>query len=337
MTTLADVAREAGVSVMSVSNVLRGKPTVSDSIRERVLAAADKLDYRVNIAAKSLRSGRTGVIGLAVPRLEMPFHAQFAAEATSAAEARGVQVMVQQTHSRPETELSLLRGAAASLVDGTILCTVSSDPADLEPASKGHALILFDEQIENTTLDVISCPNHEGSRDAGRHLMSKGCRTIAAVGTSLATVGHSPIPGGGIDHRWAGINAALEDFPGTRLIPVPCAWDSEAARRALSAVLATGPSIDGVFAMTDSMALGALRALADHGLRVPQDVRVIGFDGIAEGAWSTPSLSTVSIGIPQIAHTAVEMLLHRMGTPLDQEPGHRFTPSYTLIERESSR
>ncbi|WP_103061726.1 LacI family DNA-binding transcriptional regulator [Actinomyces qiguomingii] len=337
MATLADVAKEAGVSVMSASNVLRGKPSVSDSIRERVLAAAAKLDYRANMAAKSLRSGRTGMIGLSVPKLEMPFHAAFASAVTTAAEARGIRVVAQQTHSDPTAELEILRGATASLVDGTIACTIGSSAADIENASRGHAVVLFDEQIQRTRLDIISCPNQAGARAAGEHLIAKGCRRIAVLGTHDTTPGLARIPGGGNDQRWVGINGAAADHPHVRLIPVPCDWDAESARTALVSALATGARMDGVFALTDSIALGALRALADRGLRCPQEVRVIGFDGIREGEIAVPSLSTISIGIPTLAQTAVEMLLSRIGTSLDTLPGRRFTPSYTLIERESSR
>lgn len=337
MVTLADVARAAGVSTMSASNVLRGKPTVSASIRERVLAAAEELDYRTNMAAKSLRSGRTGVIGLTVPLLEMPFHATFASAVTSAAESQGIQVMVRQTRSDPRVEVEVLRGAAASLVDGTIICTVGSPPDALEDAARGHAVVLFDEQIEKTALDVISCPNEEGSHAAGAHLLAKGCRSIAVLGTHDVEPGRARIPGGGVDHRWAGVSRAVAATPGARLVPVACDWDPDAARTALSSALAAGARIDGVFAMTDSTALGAARALADHGLRCPQDVRLIGFDGIREGATAVPSLSTVDVGIPSLAKTAVEMLLSRIDTPLSEQPGRRFTPPFTLIERESSR
>ncbi|RAX20451.1 MULTISPECIES: LacI family DNA-binding transcriptional regulator [Actinomyces] len=335
MTTLADVAKEAGVSVMSASNVLRGKPNVSASIRERVLAAATKLDYRANMAAKSLRSGRSGIIALCVPRLDMPFNAAFAAAATSAAEEHGVRVMVQQTLSDPERELEILRGATASLVDGTIVSAVGASAREIEDAASSHAVVLYDERIQNTQLDLISSPNQAGGRAAVEHLITKGCRRIAVLGTHSAP--HGRAGADGQDLRWAGALSAAEDNPQVDLTPIPCAWDCEPAYAAMLSALAVGTPVDGIFAMTDSVALGAIRALSDRDLRCPEDVRIIGFDGIREGAISVPSLSTVDIGITQLARTAVDMLLTRIEAPASELPGRRFTPAYTLIERESSR
>ncbi|MCL3777143.1 MULTISPECIES: LacI family DNA-binding transcriptional regulator [unclassified Actinomyces] len=335
MATLADVAKEAGVSVMSASNVMRGKPSVSPGIRERVLAAAARLDYRVNAAAQSLRSGRSGVIALCVPRLDMPFNAAFAAAATSTAEERGLRVMVQQTLSDPRREIEILRGATASLVDGTIVSAVGATAQEVEQAAGSHAVVLYDERIRDTPLDLISSPNESGGRAAVEHLIAKGCRHVVVLGT------HGPrrdLPGpDGPDLRWTGALQAAQGSPQVRLTPVPCLWDCEPAYAAMLSTLAVGTPVDGVFALTDSMALGALRALSDLGLRCPEDVRVIGFDGIREGAMSTPSLSTIDIDITQLARTSVEMLLTRIDSPVTELPGRRFTSAYTLIERESSR
>lgn len=335
MPTLADVAREAGVSVMSASNVMRGKTSVSPAIRERVLEAAARLDYRVNVAAQSLRSGRSGLIGLCVPRLDMPFNAAFAAAATATAQERGARVMVQQTLSDPDVELEFLRGAAASLVDGTIVSAAGASAEQIERAARGHAVVLYDERIRTTFLDLISSPNEAGARAAVEHLVAKGCRHVAVLGTHGPALEH--VAADGQDLRWAGARQAVAPGSAVTLTPVPCAWDSGPAHAAMLSALAVGTPVDGVFALTDSVALGAVRALADQGLRCPEDVRVIGFDGIREGAMSTPSLSTVDISIDQLARTAVDMLLTRIDTPLAELPGRRFTPPYTLIERESSR
>ena len=337
MVTLAEVAKAAGVSMMTVSNALNGKSTVAAKTRERVLRIADDLGYRANARAQSLRSGRTGAIGLAIPELDMPFPAHFAAEVTSAAARRGLGVIVQQTGSDPEIERAIIHGVPTSLVDGVIVSALGADIRTLEKELKHRRVVLFDESITETSLDIVCSPNREGAAAACRHLVERGCRRIGVVGTN-----DDPVPPGALAptsaSRFLGALEELRDnHPDVEVIGIRATWTPLDARRAVVEAIDAGVEFDGLFCLTDSMALGALRGLADRGLRCPEDVKIVGFDGIAEGSYSVPTLSTIDLGVTSLAESAVDMLVDRIEHPDSDRAGRRMVAHFTLVARESSR
>lgn len=335
MVTLADVARAANVSTMTASNALRGKDNVAPPTRDRVLRAASELGYRVNVLAKGLRSGRTGVIALAVPELDMPFPAHFAAEVTTAAARQGVRVVVQQTQSRPEVERTILHDLPGSIVDGVIMCALGLDIHEVEQEIQHSKVVLFDEHITDTMLDIVCSPNEAGAAAACQHLIDRGCRRILILGTREG-VDEPHVSPMTADTRWLGALGAVTANPHVEGIPLPCDWNSLDARRAVVDAIDAGIEFDGVFAMTDSVALGALRGLADRSVNCPREVKVMGFDGVLEGQLSVPSLSTIDLGVSALAASAVGMLMQRIENPDDPTPGRREVAEFTLVKREST-
>jgi DNA-binding LacI/PurR family transcriptional regulator len=328
--TIADVARAAGVSPMTVSNVINGHPHVRESTRARVLAAMAELGYRVNVAARNLRRGRTGVIGLAVPEIDRPYFAQFAAAVISAAHRHDLRVSVEQTGATRENELAVLALSRNRMYDGLILSTVGMGSADVDHLRVAYPVVILGERIFNGPVDHVAMPNVDGARAAVRHLAGRGCRRIAML-TGAETRGVSV---SGL--RLTGYRLALQSVGlpyDEALVQRMDAMTMHAAAERVRAMIAAGLDFDGLFCLTDTAAIGALRGLADAGVRVPSQVKVIGFDNIEEGRYLVPSLSTVDPDHAAMAGRAVDLLVSR----INGDAGHEeFVSHFTLTPREST-
>ncbi|MEU1405372.1 LacI family DNA-binding transcriptional regulator [Streptomyces sp. NPDC005728] len=333
MATIQDVARAAGVSAMTVSNVINDRPNVRPATRQRVLEAMARLDYRVNVAARNLRKGRTGTIGLAVPEVNRPYYGRLAAALITAAARHGLRVSIEQTGARRESELAALSLSRNRLYDGLILATVGMGPGDVDSLKVDHPVVILGERIFGGPVDHVAMPNVEAAAAATRHLVERGCRRIAVLcGELRDDVDVSSL-------RHAGYRQALE-AAGLPLDPdlvqcVPSLTMDAAARRA-RAMAEGGPDFDGVFCVTDTVAMGALRGLADAGVRVPGQVKVIGFDNVDESAFLVPSLSTVDPDHDLMAERALALLVARIGQtgpPVDQV---EFVSRFSLVIREST-
>ncbi|MEU2336681.1 LacI family DNA-binding transcriptional regulator [Streptomyces sp. NPDC006654] len=333
MATIQDVAKAAGVSAMTVSNVINGHPNVRPATRERVLEAMTRLDYRVNVAARNLRKGRTGTIGLAVPEINRPYYGRLAASLIAAAGRHGLRVSIEQTGARRESELAAVSLSRNRLYDGLILSTVGMDRADLEALEVDHPVVILGERIFGGPADHVAMPNEAASEAATRHLLERGCRRIALVcGRLGGEVGVSSLRHAG--YRRALAAAGLPADPDL-VVTVESLTMQEAARRMREKVTG-GFDFDGVFCVTDTVAMGVLRALADTGVRVPEQVRVVGFDNVDESAYLVPSLSTVDPDHDLMAERAVALLaarIDRSGPGPDRE---EFVSPFRLVVREST-
>lgn len=335
MTTIADVAKAAGVSPMTVSNAMSGKPNVSDKTRERVLETARQLNYHVNIVARGLRSGKTNTIGLAIPELDSPFPSRFAAEVTNAASDCGYRVLVQQTHSLRNSEQSLLSLGNSGLVDGLIFSAIGSSNEEMERASKNFPVVVYDDHISNPSFDMFCSPNREGAAAATKILVENGARNIVVLGTE------GPFSNDGFYgqvERWQGALEQVRSYGdiGIQLTPIHCNWTTTAARSAMHSLVDNRTKFDSVFGLTDSVALGALRGLADYKIKCPEEIKVIGFDGIHEGEYSIPSLSTVDINIKGIARNCVALLMEKIGSKSVSTKSTKHVLPFRVIQREST-
>ncbi len=180
-----DVARVAGVSIKTVSNVINDYPHVRPGTRDRVNEAIEQLDYRPNLSARGLRSGRTGVIGLAVPSLRENYFAELADEVIRAAEKRGLGVMVEQTSGDRDTELRAVTGNRPRFLDGMLFSPVSLGQEDAEALSVDGPLVLLGERIFGGPTDHVTMHNTSSSQAAVEHLLEIGRRRIALVGADL--------------------------------------------------------------------------------------------------------------------------------------------------------
>lgn len=331
--TLHDVARAASVSIKTVSNVINGYPHIRPETRERVETAIDLLQYKPNRAARSLRSGRTDMIGLIVPDLRNPYFAELADDVMRAARELGFSVLIEQFDLDRESELAALRDAHLRGLDGilhSVLTLEQGDAALLERVPV--PMVLLGERIFDSSRDHVTMRNTEGAEAATAHLLGIGRRRILALGTHPdEEVGSPGLRLRGYTDALTTAGVPLDD---ALVIPVDL-WHRADGADAMRAVLDAGVEFDGVVAFNDSLALGALRVLLERGVNVPDDVAVIGFDDLDETRYSLPALSTIAPGRSQIARTAVELLVARIrGT--DVGPPREIFTDFSLVAREST-
>ncbi|MFD9125073.1 LacI family DNA-binding transcriptional regulator [Kitasatospora sp. NPDC059571] len=332
MVSLKDVAQRAGVSIKTVSNVVNGYQHVTPAMRERVQRAIDELGYRPNLTARHLRKGRTGIIALAVPELGNPYFAELAGAVIDAAAEHDYTVLLDHTGGRRDKELLVCQGFRSHVMDGLILSPIELESADLLARSETSPLVLLGEREYDVPYDHIAIDNVAAARLAVGHLVGLGRRRIAFLGArreSAREPAHLRLRGWREELTAAGLPA------GDDLVVATDAYGREDGARAMAALLDRGGRPDAVFAFNDTIAIGAMRALADRGLRVPEDVAVVGFDDIEEGRYAGSPLTTISPDKEAIARLAVDCLVERLAGPPPAEP-RRARPGHRLVVREST-
>ncbi|HUR04394.1 MAG TPA: LacI family DNA-binding transcriptional regulator [Nonomuraea sp.] len=332
--TIQDVAKAAGVSAMTVSHVINDHPHVKTETRARVLQAIADLDYRVNVAARNLRTGRTGTIGLAVPEVNRPYFGQLAAEIIAAAARHDLKVAIEQTGASREGELDALALSRNRLYDGLILSTVGLGPADTDLLKVDYPVVILGERIFDGPVDHVAMPNVEGARAATAHLIERGCRRIALIeGLSGNEVDVSSLRQDGYREALREADIPIDPRLFFHIDKLTMEQGAAAARR----ISESGAEVDGVFCVTDTVGFGVLRGFADAGVRVPQDVKVIGFDNITESADTVPALSSIDPDHALMASTAVGFLVRRLGEKgKDKQIAREFISRFSLTARESS-
>jgi DNA-binding LacI/PurR family transcriptional regulator len=333
--TMSDVAKLAGVSIKSVSNFYNGYPYMKAETKARIEAAIEQLDYRMNVSARNLRSGKTGMIELVIPQLDQSYFAELAQAVVDAAEKHGLRVLVEITGESRERELEMLSGSHDSLVDGVIYLPLALGAAELEAARVDFPLVLIGEHVFDGPVDYVNLDNYVASRLAVEHLLSLGRRRIVALGVDYVEAANTSKP------RREGYVSALQDAgiePDPALMIGPGPWRRTYGASATDALLDSGVEFDAIFALNDALALGALHALLERGVRVPEEVAVIGFDDTEDASFSSPGLTSINPGREQMARKAVELLYRRINSP-DGGDGYRyesFVADYRLIVRGST-
>lgn len=322
----------ANVSVKTVSNVANGYRHVSAETRRRVEETIAELGYRPNMAARSLRSGRSNVIALAVPFLDMPYFAEIAQHIVRAAAERGWIVLIDQTDGNHERERVAVAGIRDHLIDGLIVSPLTLTAEDLAQRVDATPLVLLGERVHHVSTDHVLIDNVAAAREATLHLVEIGCTRIAAIGAQQDDVGFTA------QLRLEGWRDALSEsgLPvDARRIAAGEGWRRADGVTAMARILNAGAPPDGVFCFNDLLALGALRELSRRGIRVPDDIAIVGFDDIDDGRFSTPTLTTISPDKAAIARLAVEIVAHHLGDDAELQPQEMFAP-YRLIKREST-
>jgi len=331
--TLHDVARLAGVSIKTVSNVINDYPHIRPTTREKVEAAIAELGYTPNLTARNLRSGRTGAIALALPDLSLAYFAELAAQVIHEAEAAGVVVLVEQTGADRAREMDLLRSPRLKLTDGLIFSPLGMGQEDAAALDVSYPLVLLGERIFDGPTDHVTMRNVEAAKIATEYLLKTGRRRIAVVGAHEGEViGSAALRLQGYREALADAGIAYDDS----IVGYTTLWHRANGADSMRELLGRGVEFDAVFGLNDTLALGAMRVLQESGRRVPDDVAVVGFDGLDEAEYSIPSLTTVDPGREWIAKTAVKTLLERIGAG-DEKPAPRtLLADYRILERESA-
>ena len=332
--TMDDVAKAAGVSKITVSNVVNGRNRVGAPTRLRVLQAIDELGYEVNLAARYLRVGRTGAIGLLVPELERPYFSQLARRLADRVESHGMHLAVERTGALRERQLSSVAKERVQLYDGVVLSVTGLTPDDLRRIELGRPALLIGERDVPGTFDHVVMDNVGGAELATGHLLATGSRVVAMVGGSLDHAEHDMVSLR--TQGWIRAHEAAGLVADPTLVVTPEELDMGAAHDVVHRLLSERPDVDGIVAITDVVAFGVLRALADLGRSVPDDVQVVGFDNVDEGEYSVPRLSSVEPDNDAMADAIVDLLLRRIGATEPPEP-QVVMPTPRLVLRESTR
>jgi DNA-binding LacI/PurR family transcriptional regulator len=325
---MQDVAKHAGVSVRTVSNVVNNYVYVSQAMRERVQASLDHLGYEMDYVARGLRSGRTGMVALVIPQLAEPYFAELAQAVIRAAAHRGLSVLIEATEDDAETEKRIMKGALATVADGVLLSASQAtieDPPDVP-------LVLLGEHTATPYGDHVGIDNVAAARTVVRHLLSQGRERLAALGVNNSDTAVLRLRGFHEELDAWGIGSA------SRLELATGDWSPrggyEAVDRLLSADRRALPQA--VFAFNDSLALGTLRVLRENRIQVPGQVAVAGIDDLAQSAFVDPPLTSLAPDLDEIAESALSALTLQIEGRSGRHEYRRKLTSFELKVRESS-
>lgn len=331
--TQMDVARAAGVSQATVSQVLNYKTIagIPPKTQERVFKIASALEYAPDIAARGLRTGKTMTLASVIPDIINPFYPQFQHGIQSVTDERGYDLILYNTGGYAEKELKSLRSLQERRVDGAIIVLFHVGGAKLRRLLEtGTAIVRLAAKKPSSSewpMDDSYLNNEAAARTAGAYLISKGHRLIAFIG--------GPV-GPGLE-RARGYRRALSEADLEVRQELQCSGDFtfESGRQAVQKLLELSKQPTAVFAANDLMALGALAALREAGLRAPDDMAVMGFDDLPTAALVSPSLTTVTQFSDRLGRRAAELLFERL-TGSVPEVGRSEEAPFELCIRESA-
>jgi LacI family transcriptional regulator len=329
--TLKDVAELAGVDVSTASRVLNGAGfRVREDTRQRVLAAARELGYQPNALARSLRIGRSNLIALLVPDITNPFFAELSKGAEDATSSYGYSLILCNTEDRGDTEEEYLRALRERQIDGFLLATGhAGDIAARRLIDANYPVVLVNRRMRGVRTGYVVADDAPGARQAVSHLISIGHRRIAHI------TGY-PHADTAVRRREAYLATMAAHGLGdiARELTVEGDFTLKAGQQAMERLLSLPEPPTAVFAANDMMALGALSTAREHGVRVPKDLALVGFNDIVLARLNSPTLTTVRTPIYEMGALAAQMLVKRVRGE-DLSPAGIVLKS-ELVVRESS-
>lgn len=320
MPTMKEVASRAGVSLKSVSRVVNGHPNTSEEVRERVERAIAELGWRPNAHARSLRTGRTGLIALSLPDLRTSSASQLAQALVTEAERQGLRVAIEPSHGEAARVRRTLdaRGAAFdAVVHLGPLPPGLPDPAD-DPA---HPVVLVRAAGPVAGLDVVDVDAEAAAAAIHHHLRILSRSRVVVIGRE--------------EGAGDGVTAALAAaFPGAPVLRPGASADRAAGRELAARALALRADADALVCASDELALGVLSQLLERGIPVPGQVAVIGHGSIDDGQFTTPTLTTVDLGASALARQVLDRVRARLDG--DRSPARRTVLPVRIVRREST-
>jgi LacI family transcriptional regulator len=328
MTTIKDVAREAGVSIATVSRVFNDSAVVSEATRQAVRAVAERLNYWPNGAARSLITSRTQAIGVLLPDLFGEFYSEILRGMDCTARLRGLHLLVSSSHADAQELVAALQSTRGR-IDGLIVMAPDIDAsAAIRATAAALPLVLIDAFAGIEGCDSVAIANQAGAYSVVRHLVRLGHRRVATI--------TGPARNADARQRLEGYRAALKEagVDVSRELEIPGNFTEPSGFEAVARLLTLHPRPTAVFAANDYMAIGVMGALSDAGLRVPEDIAVAGFDDIAMACYLNPALTTVHVDAYRLGERAVEKLVERLHPRRGHAAQHEVLPT-TLVVRSS--
>lgn len=322
--TLRDIATALGLSVNTVSRALAGKDSVSDRTRELVRTEAERVGYVPNSLARSLVLGAAMTLGLVITNTSNPFYARLIRSIAESSRVQGYSLLLMVTDESVENERTVTESLLRLAVDGAIVVPVQHDSDHWRRVhDAGVPLVFVSRDVDSIGCDFVGIDNQFGASAATRHLIEGGARSIWVFEEDLPIKTVSDRVQG---HRRAMLDAGLAaDDDHVLMVPAVrhdslLPWEPEESYRVAEDALRGHDVPDAIAVGKDHFALGVYRALAERGLRVPQDVAVVGYGDYSYGAYLQPPLSSVRLPVDDVGSKAVELLLQRIRNEGAPEP-----------------
>lgn len=331
---MKDIAKELGLSVVTISKVLRDHPDISDVTRERVLNYVKKVDYQPNVLARSLVTGRSYLVGLVVPDLLHPFFAEIAKSLSRAIGVKGYSLIIASSEEDPELEIREVRQLQARHLDALVIASCALDSTHIEKlALQDEPYVLIDRNFPKLTSNFVGTDDEAAGRIATEHLIQMGCRRIAHISGRNNSTGHGRLQGYKKALQAHGIRFRAEYVVSRPNVDV----DSiEQGKQAMHLLLNSKVRPDGVFCYNDPLAIGAMEKIFDEGLSIPDDIAVIGCGNLHYDPSLRVSLSSVDQQSHVIGERAGEVLLEIIGSKVPRPP-RSIVLEPTLVVRSSTK
>ncbi|MGA9392696.1 MAG: LacI family DNA-binding transcriptional regulator [Candidatus Sulfotelmatobacter sp.] len=330
--TMMDIAKDLKVSVVTVSKVLRNQGRISDATRKRVLRRAKELNYQMNWVARSLVTRRTFTIGLLLPEFAHPFFAEIARAVARTVRPHGYHVVISSFEEDPELEASEASSLLTRQVDGLIIAS-AQPPRHLAMfkavQERNIPYVLIDRPVPGLRACFVGVDNYAIGELATSHLIERGCHRIAHLRGPELGIATERLEG----YRRALSKAGFHHDP--RYI-VEAGHRDDTGYEAMRQLLAVRPLADGVFCYNDPVAIGAMKAILEAGLKLPCDISVVGAGNVRFSDVLAVPLTTIDQGTSQIGTLAAELLITRIGSKRVLRPQTILIPP-KLVERESTR
>ncbi len=326
--TIKEVAERAGVSIATVSRVINNSGIVTQQTREAIMLAAKELQYVPNVSARNLSRSKTDTIGLLLPDLHGEFFSEVIRGVDQTAQQSHHHLIVSSSHNKKneiEAALHLMRGR----VDGLIIMSPQIDAHTLHVnIPRSLPVVLLNCMVEGSSFDSINIDNFGGAYAMVRHLLDHGHRRIAIIKGTESNYD--------ADQRLYGYRKAMIEsgIAGDDLIEVTGDFTEEEGHAAAQRIIAMTVRPTAIFASNDSMAIGAMSALREAGIKVPGDIAVAGFDDIPISKYIRPPLTSVHVSIAELGEHAMQRLLMAIETKNNYVKQHTAIPA-TIVIRES--
>jgi LacI family transcriptional regulator len=329
--SMKEIAQLSNVSVATVSRVINDNGRFSEETRERVLNIIKKYGYTTNMAAKSLRMSKSKTVGLIVPSIDNEWFSHLALEIENYFFEKNYSVFICNTSQEEEKEIAYFKSLDSKLVDGIICISGIEQIPDV--ITRDIPVVCIDRKPKDHTHAYYVESNHySGGYKATEELIKQGCKRIVIVSRNKTlSVNKQRLDG----YRQALKDYGIEQDPELEILLNYANY--EGARKAINDLIKKGIPFDGVFGTNDWRAYGAMTALIENGIQVPQDVKVIGFDDISVASACYPSLSTIRQNIPALAKTASSLLFDLMSNKEIQINQRRYILPIQVIRRDSTK
>jgi LacI family transcriptional regulator len=334
-TRMKDIARDLGVSVITISKVLRNHPDVGDETRERVLARVKELDYRPNLAARSLVTGRTYLVGLVVPDLLHPFFAEIAKSLSEVLRQSGYYLIVSSSDEDPDLEEQEINQLLARRLDTLIIASCRSTVDMFFRIEKQQTpYVLIDRALPGLSANFVGVDDEAVGKIATQHLIDMGCKRLAHIRGPETSPGTRRVQGYKRALAQSG-HKIIEDY----IISEP-KGDIETRQRgaeAMRQLLSLKPRPDGVFCFNDPMAMGAMNYALDQGLKIPEELAIIGCGNLHyDDALSVP-LSSINQHSRRIGQEAARLALGILNSKTAPKPENVILAPELIVRRSTLR